>query len=250
MITKGTFSASAVEDKYTLKVDWTAEQNLLNNTATITLQVYLVQVDGATLAMGVRGTNKYIIDGISKSFNTPAINNKGGVTTHLATLESTEPVVLNADGSKEIPITVNFNWTRTFNDVVYNSIIAETTIALPVINSYFMIGGHRYDNYINSLKVSSAANYNAQTNAAGNTVVDYINKKRTIEVGIIALDDTVMKILLADISNLNVTVSFRNPVTNNLDNVACIIPTNNIEYYTIQSNKVMYKAFTLTFIEL
>lgn len=116
--------------------------------------------------------------------------------------------------------------------------------------AYLKINNNDYSAYTSSLKVSSAANYNAQTNAAGNTVVDYINKKRTIEVGIIALDDTVMKNLLADISNLNVTVSFRNPVTNNLDNVACIIPTNNIEYYTIQSNKVMYKAFTLTFIEL
>ena len=116
--------------------------------------------------------------------------------------------------------------------------------------SYFKIGNNDYSTYVSSLKVSSAAHYNAQTNAAGNTVVDYINKKRTFEVGVIALNDTVMKNLLEDIANLNVTISFRNPVTNTLDTAACIIPANNIEYYTIQANKVMYKAFTLTFTEL
>ena len=34
------------------------------------------------------------------------------------------------------------------------------------------------------------------------------------------------------------------------ENINCIIPENNVEYYTIQINKVMYKAFTLKIIEL
>ena len=116
--------------------------------------------------------------------------------------------------------------------------------------AYLKINGNDYSTYCNALKVGWNANYSAQTNAAGNTVVDYINTKRTIEVGIIALDDTVLKNLMADVANLNVTVSFLNPATNTLVSCACIIPQKNIEYYTIQVGKVMCKAFTLTFTEL
>ena len=53
--------------------------------------------------------------------------------------------------------------------------------------SYFKINNVDYSMYVNELKVSKDVNYNAQTNAAGDTVVDYVNKKRTIEVGIIPL---------------------------------------------------------------
>lgn len=117
--------------------------------------------------------------------------------------------------------------------------------------SYFLINGNDYSMYCNGLKVKNSVNYNAQTNAAGDTVVDYINKKRTFEVGIIPLDSEVMTNLLNDINAFNVQLSFRNPNTNTIEaGVNCIIPASEIEYYTIQADKVSYKAFTLNFIEL
>ncbi len=117
--------------------------------------------------------------------------------------------------------------------------------------AYFKIGENDYSMYVNELRVRKEANYNAQTNAAGNTVVDYINAKREIEVGIIPLNDTVMAQLLNDIDAFNVSISFRNPRTNALEEgVNCIIPEDEIEYYTIQANKVMYQALSLTFTEL
>lgn len=117
--------------------------------------------------------------------------------------------------------------------------------------SYFKIGDTDYSMCVNQLIVDKEAHYNAQTNAAGNTVVDYINHKRTITVGIIPLDSESMAALLADIDAFNVSISFRNPLTGLLENgVNCIIPSSNVEYYTIQADKVMYKAFTLEFIEL
>lgn len=117
--------------------------------------------------------------------------------------------------------------------------------------TYFKIGENDYSTYISELKVNSSVNYNSQTNAAGNTVVDYINTKRAIEVGVIALDDSVMQALQNDLAQFNVSISFRNPATNELEaGVNCIIPSNNVEYYTIRTDKVMYKAFNLQFIEL
>lgn len=117
--------------------------------------------------------------------------------------------------------------------------------------NYLKINGVDFSMYVNALKVNKTATYSAQTNAAGNSVVDYINSKRVIEVGIIPLDDASMASLLAEIDKFSVILSFRNPITNKLEEgVACIIPSNAVDYYTIRDGKVMYKAFTLSFTEL
>ena len=116
--------------------------------------------------------------------------------------------------------------------------------------AYFKIGSTDFSNIVNELKVDNTSNYNSQTNAAGDTVVDYINTKRIIEVGIIPLDDTDMANLQTAINDFDVMISFRNPRTNQLETIFCIIPESGIEYYTIQANKVMYKAFRIKFIEL
>lgn len=116
--------------------------------------------------------------------------------------------------------------------------------------AYFKIGDKDYSHICNSLKVNKAANYSAQTNAAGNSVVDYINSKRTIEVGIIPLNDAEMIALQVDLNNFNVVITIQNPLTNALETINCIIPTDEVEYYTIQAGKVMYKAMVLTFTEL
>lgn len=117
--------------------------------------------------------------------------------------------------------------------------------------SYFKINGTDFSMCVNKLDISKTANYTSQTNAAGNTVVDYINSKRTIEVGIIPLTPTDMMALQNAISNLNVEVSFLNPTTNAIEeNVKCILPENAVSYYTIQAGKVLFNAFSLTFTEL
>jgi hypothetical protein len=117
--------------------------------------------------------------------------------------------------------------------------------------AYFKINGVDFSAYTSSLKVARDSNYNAQTNAAGNTVVDYINTKRTIEVGIIALDSSVMPQIQAEIDKFSVALSFVDPRTGGLvEGVNCIIPSTEIEFYTIQIDKTMYKAFDLTFTEL
>ena len=116
--------------------------------------------------------------------------------------------------------------------------------------SYFKIDNIDYSQFVSGLKVSKAANYSAITNAAGNTVVDYINSKRTIEVSIIPLNDTDMKNLKTAIDKFNVKITYREPMTNDLTTIDAILPDDKIEYYTIQVDKVMYKAMTLTFTEL
>lgn len=115
---------------------------------------------------------------------------------------------------------------------------------------YFAINGTDYSKYVNKLIVGREHFYKSMTTAAGNTLVKYINTKRVIEVGIIPLSGTAMSNLLRDVNEFQVSISYRDPLTNALvEDVQCIIPNNLVEYYTIQSGKVKYKAFSLQIME-
>lgn len=116
--------------------------------------------------------------------------------------------------------------------------------------AYIKINNIDFSMYCNKLNVSKSANYNSQTNAAGNTVVDFINHKRVVSVGIIPLDDTAMVKLQAELDKFNVSITYLNPNTKALDTINCIIPEANIEYYTIQAGKVSFNALQLDFMEL
>lgn len=117
--------------------------------------------------------------------------------------------------------------------------------------TYFKINGKDFSKYVSALRVERKAKYNAQTNAAGNTVVDYITSKRDIEVEIIPLDSDTMVAIQNELFRFNVYVSFRNPYTGALEeNVSCIIPDDEVEYYTIRADKVQFKAMTVKFSEI
>lgn len=116
--------------------------------------------------------------------------------------------------------------------------------------AYFKINDTDYSMYVSSLKIKNSSNYNAQTNANYDTVVDYINDKKTIEIEIIPLNDTVMKSLLADIGGFNMNITYLNPQNGELKTINCILPSTDVEYYTIQSNNVYFKKLKLKFSEL
>ena len=116
--------------------------------------------------------------------------------------------------------------------------------------SYFKIGDIDFSDICSELKVTKNRNFNSQTNANGDTVIDYINKKTQLEVGIIAINDVKMAQLQTALEDFNVSISYRDPLTNEIKTIDSIISTDEVEYYTIQINKVLYKAFNLTFTEL
>lgn len=117
--------------------------------------------------------------------------------------------------------------------------------------SYLKIGNNDYSSYVSELKVTNQHKYYAQDNAAGDTVVDYVNSKRQIDLEIIAVNDTVMSNLLADLDQFEVSLSFLNPKTKTLEtNVDCIIPENAVEYYMITQGKTLFKKFNIRLIEL
>lgn len=116
---------------------------------------------------------------------------------------------------------------------------------------FFKINGVDFSMYVNKLMVGTEHFYKSMTAASGNTLVKYVSSKRTLEVGIIPLNDTAMKKLLAEVDKFTVSISYRDPETNAIaENVSCIIPNHLVEYYTIQADNVSYKALSLQIKEL
>lgn len=122
--------------------------------------------------------------------------------------------------------------------------------------AYFMLNNVEAYKYVNKLEIKYATNYTAQTNAAGDTVVDYINRKRKIVVGIIPIDAVVAEQILAEVAKFEVSLTFVNPETGRLEqNVKCIIPDSAISYYYIGDGRIgskntMLNGYTLEFTEL
>ena len=79
--------------------------------------------------------------------------------------------------------------------------------------AYLKINDIDFSMYVKELKVTNSVNYNAQTNANGDTVVDYINKKRVIDITIIPLTQDRAKTVLQEVDKFNVSLSFLNPNT-------------------------------------
>ena len=111
---------------------------------------------------------------------------------------------------------------------------------------FFKINGIDFSMYVNKLIVGTEHNYTAKTSAYGFDQIAYKYSKRVLEVGIVPLDDATMLNLLREINKFQVSISYRNPETNEIvEGLPCIIPNNLIEYYTIQAGNVKYKAFSL-----
>lgn len=132
MALSGTFSGSAVSGNYKLRVDWSASQNVANNTSKITCVMYLVQASSWSLGIGTRDDNKTVINGTTYTWDSPAINNSGGKTTKLATVTSGN-ITHNADGTKSVTITATFELNATISGTYRDTITASATITLNTI---------------------------------------------------------------------------------------------------------------------
>lgn len=117
---------------------------------------------------------------------------------------------------------------------------------------FFKIEDVNFSHIISKLNIEKRHNYKSQVSAGGTTTVEYINSKREIEIEVISLDDTAMAQLLSYLDLFSLKISFLNPKTNTLEkDVQVIIPSNKVEYYTIQGgNNVRFNALSVKFQEL
>lgn len=117
---------------------------------------------------------------------------------------------------------------------------------------FFKIEDVNFSHIISKLNIEKQHNYKSQVSAGGATTVEYINSKRQIEIEVISLDDNAMAQLLSYLDLFSLKISFLNPKTKVLEeDVQVIVPTNKVEYYTIQhGNKVRFNALNIKFQEL
>ena len=132
MALSGSFSGSIVNGNYKLRVDWSATQNVTNNTSKITAVMYLVQASSWSLSISSRADNETTINGTEHTWSSPAISNGGGKTTKLATVTSGN-ITHNADGTKSVTISATFNIRATLSGTYRGSITASQTITLNTI---------------------------------------------------------------------------------------------------------------------
>lgn len=130
MALSGTISSSIHSGHYTLRISWSATQNIGNNSSTITAKMYLVQDTSWSLNIGTR-SNSCTIDGVSTAFTSPSISSGGGSTILLGTVSRT--VAHNTDGSRSVGISATFNVRATISGTWYESITASATITLDTI---------------------------------------------------------------------------------------------------------------------
>lgn len=132
MALSGSFSGSIVNGNYKLRVDWSATQNVSNNTSKITAVMYLVQASSWSLSIASRADNTTTINGTEHTWTSPAISNGGGKTTKLATVTSGN-ITHNADGTKSVTISATFNIRATLSGTYRGTITASQTITLNTI---------------------------------------------------------------------------------------------------------------------
>lgn len=132
MALSGSFSGSILSGNYKLRVDWSASQNVSNNTSKITCVMYLVQASSWSLNIASRSDNKTTINGTAHTWTSPAISNSGGKTTKLATVTSGN-IAHNADGTKSVTISATFELNATISGSYRDTITASATVNLNTI---------------------------------------------------------------------------------------------------------------------
>ena len=118
--------------------------------------------------------------------------------------------------------------------------------------SYLTINGYDASSLVKGLKVGyeTLVSEDSGRNAAGDTVLDIINRKVKLYVTFRPMDGSDMSSLLSAIKPYVINVSYRDSETNSINTIQCYHGTPEPEYYWIHGNNVLYREFGFNFLEL
>lgn len=116
---------------------------------------------------------------------------------------------------------------------------------------YFKINNKDFSHLVSGMKVGYEVLVSDKSgrNAAGDTVIDVINRKIKVYLTLRHTTIQEMKEFLSAVKDYVVNVSVLNPETGTLTTFQTYIGTPEPEYYTI-SNNTIFKPMSLNFIEL
>lgn len=117
--------------------------------------------------------------------------------------------------------------------------------------AYLKINNVDVSSLVSDLKVDyeTLVSDNSGRNANGDTVIDIINHKIKLTVGLRHTTQAEMQSFLSAIESYTVQVDFLNPKDNQLKHITCYTGTPSPEYYTI-SDKTIFKPMDISLIEL
>ncbi len=118
--------------------------------------------------------------------------------------------------------------------------------------NYFKIGEEDFSSLVSSMKVGyeTLVSEDSGRNANGDTVIDVINKKQKVYIGLRHTTETEMENFLNAIEDYVINISFLDPKTKALTTITAYTGTPEPEYYTIQDGGILYKPLSINFIEL
>lgn len=116
---------------------------------------------------------------------------------------------------------------------------------------YFKINDTDFSYLVSGMKVGyeTLVSSDSGRNAAGDTVIDIVNKKIKVYITLRHTTREEMNRFMAAIGDYVVNVSFLDPINNQLTTITTYTGTPEPEYYTI-SNKTIFKPLSINFIEL
>jgi hypothetical protein len=115
---------------YQLIIEWASSATFETNSSIVGCKVKLYCP--YRLGISARKGNRLIIDGVTYTFDTPAISNYNAAT-HLLTTIYSGAIPHNNDGSKSVAITCYFDLEATISDKYYGTLTATGTANLDQI---------------------------------------------------------------------------------------------------------------------
>ena len=118
--------------------------------------------------------------------------------------------------------------------------------------SYLKINNTDISQFVKGLRIGyeTLVAEGSGRNANGDTVLDVINRKVKVYATFRPLDGAEMLTLLRLLDNYVVQVEYLDSRTNSLSTITCYTGTPEPEYYWVRGNSILYKEFSLNFIEL
>lgn len=112
---------------YALLVEWSSTSDVATNSSVVvaTIKLYVPY----SLYIGARSNQVITINGVNYTYNSPQVQTGSAGTFTLGTI-TTGAIPHNADGTKSVSITCNFNVQATISGVYYGNQVASGTATL------------------------------------------------------------------------------------------------------------------------
>jgi hypothetical protein len=187
----GSFSGSIINGKFELQCYWSSTPNTATNTSSVSVTCYLIIAQYWSLDIGPRDVS-VVINGTSKTFESPSITRSGYVKIKLGTTSAVS-VTHNSDGKKSISISATFPIRATISGTYYSNIVANGTAVL--------------DDIPRSATITSAPDFNDTQNPT----IQYSNPAGTVVESLqacISLTGASADIAYRDISKTGTSYTF------------------------------------------